>query len=336
MIKQVIFLISLAKRENCMNKNEILSKKLFLFIVIIAVITFFVGLILILLGYNITICEFFYNNDITYTIFTAISYLGDTTFLIVVIVIVWYVYDVAFAKNLALSLLGSYFVNSIAKDIGQDPRPWTNIKANVEGPGFPSGHSQQGVAGYGYIGYEAYQKNNKVVSWIFIILVYLIAISRVIIGAHDLQDIWGGLLFGMIWLTIFIVLEPKLSEIITKFSLMIKILLSIIIPIVLFIIAILIFPYTELDYGLMCGGMMGLSLGYIIGNEKIGYDPKEISTMQKLINFAIGIVITLGLYLGLGFIPLDDLGQIWDFIQYFILAILLTTLVPWLFTKIQR
>ncbi len=319
-----------------MNKNENLSKKLFLFIIIIAVITFFVGLIFILLGYNITICEFFYDNDITYMIFTAISYLGDTKFLIVVIVIVWYIYDVTFAKNLALSLLGSYFVNSIIKDIGQDPRPWTNAKANVEGPGFPSGHSQQGVAGYGYIGYKAYQKNDKVISWIFIILVYLIAISRVIIGVHDIQDIWGGLLIGMIWLTLFIILEPKVSEIITTFSLIVKILLSIIFPIVLFIIAISIFPHSELDYGLMCGGMMGLSLGYIIGNEKIGYDPKEISTIQKLINFVIGIVITLGLYLGLGFIPLDDLGQIWDFIRYFILAIILSTFVPWLFTKIQR
>ena len=319
-----------------MNENEILSKKLFLFIVIIAVITFFVGLIFILLGYNITICEFFYNNDITYTIFTAISYLGDTTFLILVIVTVWYVYDVAFAKNLALSLLGSYFVNSIAKDIGQDPRPWTNVKAHVEGPGFPSGHSQQGVAGYGYLAYEAYQKNSKVISWIFLILVYLIAISRVIIGVHDLQDIWGGLLFGIIWLTLFIVLEPKLSEIISKFSLIVKILISIIIPIILFIITSLVFPITELDYGLICGGLMGICLGYIIGNEKIGYDPKEISTKQKLINLIIGIVITLALYLALRFIPLDQLGQIWDFIQYFILAILLTTLVPWLFTKIQR
>ena len=319
-----------------MNKNEILSKKLFLFIAIIAVITFFVGLIFILLGYNITICEFFYDNDITYTIFTVISYLGDTTFLIVVIVTVWYVYDVTFAKNLALSLLGSYFVNSIAKDIGQDPRPWTNVKANVEGPGFPSGHSQQGVAGYGYLAYEAYQKNSKVISWIFLILVYLIAISRVIIGVHDLQDIWGGLLFGIIWLTLFIVLEPKLSEIISKFSLIVKILISIIIPIILFIITSLVFPITELDYGLICGGLMGICLGYIIGNEKIGYDPKEISTKQKLINLIIGIVITLALYLALRFIPLDQLGQIWDFIQYFILAILLTTLVPWLFTKIQR
>lgn len=80
-----------------------------------------------------------------------------------------------------------------------DPRPWTTIKAGETDFGFPSGHSQQAVAGYGYLAYEAYQKNNKYISWIFIIIVYLIAISRVIIGVHDLQDIWGdyySVLFG--------------------------------------------------------------------------------------------------------------------------------------------
>lgn len=81
---------------------------------------------------------------------------------------------------------------------------------------------------------------------------------------------------------------------------------------------------------------MGLSLGYIINKEYIEYDPQKINTKQKILNFIIGIVITLVLYLGLRYIPLDFLGQIWDFIRYFILSIILTTLVPWLFTKIQR
>lgn len=137
-------------------------------------------------------------------------------------------------------------------------------------------------------------------------------------------------------MTLFIILEPKVSEIVSKFTLIVKIVISIVVPIVLFIIAIFLFPYTELDYGLICGGMMGLILGYIIGNEKIKYNPKEISSKQKVINFIIGIVIVLVLYLGLRYVPLDALGHIWNFMEYFILAIILTTLVPWIFTKINR
>ncbi|MFX0148354.1 MAG: phosphatase PAP2 family protein [Candidatus Hodarchaeota archaeon] len=319
-----------------MSENEILSKKLFLFVLISIAAIFVIGLIFLLSGYNDFFCEYFYTNDITYLIFSAISFVGDTTFIILLIVTVWYVYDVKFAKNLALSILGSFYINSLLKDIIQDPRPWTNIKTGYTDPGFPSGHAQQSVAGYAYLGYEAYRKGKRYISWLFIILAYLIAISRVIIGVHDVQDIWGGLLIGIVWLIFFILLEPKVSEVIGKFNLITKILLSTVIPIVLFIVAILIFPTSDSDYGLITGGMMGLSLGYVINKEYINYDPRKISTKQKVLNFIIGIVITLLLYLGLRYIPLDILGQIWDFIRYFILAIILSTIVPWLFTKIQR
>ncbi|MFW9772658.1 MAG: phosphatase PAP2 family protein, partial [Candidatus Thorarchaeota archaeon] len=265
--------------------------------------------------------------------FGAISFLGDTTFLILVMVTIWYVYDVRFAKNFALSLLGSYYLNSLLKDIIQDQRPWTNDNRYTD-PGFPSGHAQQSVAGYAYLGYESYRKGKKYLSWIFMILVYLIAISRVILGVHDIQDIWGGLLIGIVWLIFFILLEPKVSEIVSKFNFITKILISIIIPIVLFIIAILIFPTSESDYGLITGGIMGLSLGYVINKEYIGYDPTQITTKQKVLNFIIGIIVSLVLYLGLRYIPLN--GQMWEFTRYFILAMILTTLVPWIFTKIQR
>lgn len=319
-----------------MSESKIFSKKLFLFIVINIIAIFVIGLILIYSGYNIYFDELFFTNDITYMIFSAISFLGDTTFIILVMATLWFVYDVRFAKNFALSILGSYYINSLLKDIIQDPRPWTNIKTGYTDPGFPSGHAQQSVAGYAYLGYEAYQKGKRYIAWFFIILVYLIAISRIIVGVHDVEDIWGGLLIGIVWLIIFILLEPRISEIIGKSKLIIKILVSIIIPIALFIIAILIFPTSESVYGLITGSMMGLSLGYIINKEYIEYDPRKISTKQKILNFIIGIVITLVLYLGLRYIPLDFLGQIWDFIRYFILATILTTLVPWIFTKIQR
>ncbi|MFX0178531.1 MAG: phosphatase PAP2 family protein [Candidatus Hodarchaeota archaeon] len=315
-----------------MSENEILTKKLFLFILINIAAIFVVGLLLIFF-YNTSICEFFYANYIIDKIFGAISFLGDTTFLILVMVTIWYVYDVRFAKNFALSILGSFYLNSLLKDIIQDPRPWTNASRYTD-PGFPSGHAQQSVAGYAYLGYESYRKGKKYFSWIFVILVYLIAISRVILGVHYIQDIWGGLLIGILWLIFFILFEPKVSEIVDKFNFITKILISIIIPIVLFSIAILIFPTSESSYGLITGGIMGLSLGYVINKEYIGYDPRQITTKQKILNFIIGVVITLVLYLGLRYVPLD--GQIWDFIRYIILAMILTTLVPWLFTKIQR
>ncbi|MBY9012206.1 MAG: phosphatase PAP2 family protein, partial [Candidatus Lokiarchaeota archaeon] len=177
-------------------------EKIITYILIIAGVTFIVGLILYFAGLNIWFNEVFYDNSTIYVIFSLITELGDTRVYIFLIVIVWYVYDKKFAKNLAYSLLGSFFVNLIIKDICRDPRPYTNIRDSepiAEGFGFPSGHSQQAVATYGYIAYEAHVKKSKIIFWIFTILVYIIASSRVIIGVHDLQDVWGGLTFGFIW-----------------------------------------------------------------------------------------------------------------------------------------
>ncbi len=312
-------------------------KKFFIYILIFAGVTFVVGLILYLAGLNIWFNEFFYDNSIMYALFSLITELGDTRVYIFLIVIVWYVYDKQVAKNLAYSVLGSYYINSIIKDIFQDPRPYTNIRDSepvADGYGFPSGHSQQGVAAYGFLAYEAHIKNSKIFFWIFTILIYIIAASRIIIGVHDIQDVWGGLTFGFIWLILVILLEPKLSETLSSMSIVIKLILSIAIPIILFLIGIYAFPAPLGDYGLVSGAMMGLGLGYTLEKEKIKYDPRELSTNQRILNLVIGIVITLVLYLVLSTVFPES--PIMDLLQYLLLSFILVTLVPWIFTKINR
>ncbi|NHJ23746.1 MAG: phosphatase PAP2 family protein [Candidatus Lokiarchaeota archaeon] len=323
--------------ETKMNEETQVDINLILKILILAAITFIVGLVLLLSGLNIWFNEFFYDSSITYTIFSLISELGDTLIYILLIVVVWYTYDKKLGKNLAFSLFGSYLINSVIKDIFQDPRPYTNIRDSEpveEGFGFPSGHSQQAVATWGYLAYEAYQKKNKILFWIFTILVYVIASSRVIIGVHDVQDVWGGLTFGFLWLIFFILLEPKISPKVASLSWIVKIVLSVIIPIALFVILILIFPTSTVDYGMITGAMMGLALGYVFETEKIKYEPRNLTNMQRIINVVIGLVITLILYLGLS--RLFPESQIMDFLQYLILSFILVGLVPWIFVKINR
>lgn len=317
--------------------SEGVSKKLLINMLIIAGITFVVGLIFYLVEFFIQPFWFnyiFYDNTILVAIFRFISELGDTRAYIFMIVVVWYVYDKKFAKNLAFSVLGSYYVNTIIKDTFQDPRPPTNDRGYAEGYGFPSGHSQQGVAAWGYLAYESHLKGNKILFWVFTILLYLIAASRIIIGVHDVQDVWGGLTFGFIWLILFVILEPKVSETISGLSIIVKIILAVVVPVVLYIIGIFAFPAPTGDYGMMSGAMMGLALGYIIESEKIKYDPHVLNNKQRILNLVIGVVITLVLYLGLSFVFPES--QILDLIQYLILSFLLVTLVPWIFTKINK
>ena len=315
-----------------MSEEKKYKVRLILFVFVLAAVIFIVGLIFILLGFNTYFNYLFYGDSTLNTIFSAISYLGEPVPLIIVIVVLWYAYDKKFAKNLAMSLLGSYYFSSILKDIFKDPRPATNM--DETGYGFPSSHAHNAVAAWGYIANEAYNKKNKYIPLIAIILIYLISISRVIIGVHDIQDIWGGALLGILFLTIFILLEPIMSKKINSLNFTLKLVLAIVIPIALFAIALLAFPVTEGAFGLICGAFLGLSCGYLIEGEYIKYKPSDLNMKNKIINVAIGIVVTIVLYLGLSFVPLEI--QIWDFIQYFIISIILVSLLPWIFTKINK
>jgi len=315
-----------------MSENKTISKKLLLIILIIAAVNFVVGGIFLLLGLNLYFNELFYGNTITFAIFRAISYIGEDMVQILLLAALIFVYDVRFGRNVGFSLLGSYYINGILKDIFQDPRPWTNTYE--EGFGFPSGHSQNAVAVWGLMSYESYNKENKILQWLFIIFIYLIGISRIVVGVHDLQDVWGGFFFGTLFLVLFIYFEPIISEKAKSLNFLTKVILAIIIPITMLTIAILIFPTTTLDYGLCCGGLMGIALGYLIETEKIHYDPKALNNKQKLVNLVIGLVLTMVFYFALSVYSSDFF--IWRFTKYFILAFLVITLIPWIFTKIKR
>jgi membrane-associated phospholipid phosphatase len=233
-----------------MSEEEILSKKALITIGIISVLVMIIGMILLGLGYN----EAFYlNYTLIQAIFKAITYLGEAIVLILIIAIFYIAYDKRFAKNLAFSLLISAYINEFVKDIFQDPRPSTNADPEAEyglvetSYGFPSGHTQTAVAVWGYLGYEFRNKPRPLVIPILVsVLIFLIAISRIIIGVHDLQDIIGGYAIGICFLFAFIYLEPIVAPKINKLNLMIKILLAIVISISLFAIGTLLFPTAGL------------------------------------------------------------------------------------------
>lgn len=315
-----------------MNDEEILSKKAIGLILAITLVISLVGLILLVLGLNDTFNEFFYDNEITFAIFSVITQLGWYVALVVVVATVLCIYDVRVAKNLLFSVVGSYYISSLLKDIIQDPTPWT--RKEEAGFGFPSGHAQNSVASYGYLSHHAYKKGSIYIPWIFLVIIYLITISRVIIGSHDVDDVVAGLLFGISFLLAFIYLEPKFSEKLKSLNFSLKIILAIVIPVGLFIVATLIFPNTDNHYG-MIGALTGSSVGYLIEKDKVQYNPSELNNKQKIINLIIGLVIILGLYVLLIYVvPIDHL--IWEFFVYSILSLIGFLLIPWIFIKIKR
>ncbi len=321
--------------------KEILSKKALILIGITSFTIFVVGIILLLSGYN----EAFYiDNFIVQLIFGIITLAGNALVLIIIIAIFSFIYDKRFAKKFFMLYIFSGVINTIIKAIIKDPRPPTNISKAGErgytssGYGFPSGHAQVAVTNWGYTAYHVKDKLKPYMApTIFSIFIFLITISRIIIGVHDLQDIIGGLLIGIGILIAFLYLEPLISEKINSLCLSMKIILAIIIPFLLFLIGTLFLPesgYGINIYAISGGSLLGLSLGYVLEGYFVNYDPSELGTKQKIINLIIGIgVLLVYLIFVYGIITGTDIHE---FIRNAIVSFMITFLLPLLFKKINR
>ena len=332
-------------------QEKLLSQNALVIIGIISGIVFVVGMFLLTLGYN----EAFYVEDpLVRAIFEVITDLGEDITFIIIMAILYMIYDKRFAKNLAFNLFFSAYLNAFVKGIFQDPRPDTNIDPSEEygyietSYGFPSGHTQNAVTVWGYIAYEFKDKTKSyIVPIILSILIFLISVSRMIIGVHDLEDVIGGYVIGICFLIAFIYLEPIISPKVNELSLQMKILIAVVISILLFAIGTLLFPaaglelvknapvYTDAgNFGSVTGAMLGLSIGYLLENEYIKYEPSDLNKKQKCINLIIGIIILIITYYGLDLIISGNVFL--RFIRYALIAFILTLVAPLIFRKINR
>ncbi|UCC19023.1 MAG: phosphatase PAP2 family protein [Promethearchaeota archaeon] len=335
-------------------KMEYLSKKALLIIGITSLAILVIGLILYFTGFN----EAFYStSDTVQAIFKAITYLGEPIAFIIIIAIIYITYNKKYAKNLAVCLLFSQYLNQLCKSIFQDPRPVaTNIgdEYGFAEPsfGFPSGHTQNSTVIWGNLSKEFkdnYKYNNvPVIPIVLSIIIFLVAISRMIIGVHDLQDVIGGFLIGIGFLLLFIYTEPFFSKQFNKLNFIAKIILTATVAILLFLIGTLVYPNAGLGlvvppvlyaddgaYAQVGGALLGFGIGYLLEQEYVKYDPSQLTNKKKFLNIIITIVVLL-----LVFVPFEYLLKIdsvyYRFARYAFATFILGYIVPLLCSKINK
>ena len=343
-------------------KNEFLSKKALMIIGITWLAIIIVGLISLIPEVNEAFAS---DNSAIRAIFNGITYLGEPVVYIIIVAILYIAYNKKIAKNLTLSLLFSYYLNGLAKQIFQDPRPATNTDLTEDlgviesSYGFPSGHTQNAVAFWGYSSYEFKDRNKyneiPIIPIILSVIIFLIAISRIVIGVHDLQDIIGALLIGICFLLAFIYLEPIFTPQFNKLSFIAKLVLTVVVSLALFLIATFMFPraYVELatqnlpslslppDYpdagafSLVGGVLLGFGIGCLMEQEYVKYNPSELTNKNKIINLIVGLVIVFIVFLPFEYlIKLDS--TFYRFFRYALVAFVLSYVVPLICTKINK
>ncbi|MFX1374473.1 MAG: phosphatase PAP2 family protein [Promethearchaeota archaeon] len=337
------------------DEKKFLSNRGLTIIGIVSLVILLLGIILYYFGLN----EEFYSES-GQTIFKIITYLGEPEVFLVIIIMLYLAYNKKVAKNLLLSILASYYINEWVKDLFQDTRPDGNIDSSEkyglieESYGFPSGHSQNGTAFWGYLSYT-FKDNGKyklipIIPVILSCVIFLVAISRLVIGVHDLQDVIGGLLIGIGVLLGVIYLEPVFTEQFNRLNFVTKIIAIILISIALFLVGTLIFPKAGLGlattptpppyadagaFSLVGGVLLGFGIGYTIEQEYINYDPSHLPNKKRFINLLIGLVISLAV-----FVPLEYLLEIdstfYRFFRYALLAFIVSYIIPLIYIKINK
>ena len=334
--------------------SEIFSKKQLITIGVIFVVVVVVGLILLVLGLN----EAFYSTSSTMrSIFKVITYLGEPIVFIVMVAVFFIAYDKKFAKNLALSLLFSTYVNELFKNIFMDPRPATNVGADTtpENPlglvetsyGFPSNHTQSAVAFWGYFAYNF--RKRLYIPIILGVVIFLVSISRLIVGVHDLQDVIGGFAIGVIVVMLFIYLEPYGTKQFNTLKLPLKLALVIVVSLALFLAGIFLFPTSGTDllpvpvafsdtgaFAQVGGVLLGFGIAYVLEGEYVKYDPSKLDWKWRIINLVIGLVIVFAIYFALEAIKGVFDSVFYRFARYAIIGFILGFILPLIFVKIHK
>ena len=129
----------------------------------------------------------------------GISDLGSEQGYIALLLAVYLGYDASIGRRVGVYLLLSFTLNFHLKEFFGTVRPFHErpdlLRSTEEdlGPGFPSGHAQAATTFWGYLALRVRRR------WFWaaaILVVFLIALTRLYLGVHVPVDVWGGILIG--------------------------------------------------------------------------------------------------------------------------------------------
>ncbi|MCS7220566.1 MAG: phosphatase PAP2 family protein [Anaerolineae bacterium] len=287
-----------------------------------------------------------WSNPFLDQLFLTATYLGVDTFLVFLVAFIFWCVDRRIGLNLAYLLLTCDSLNSFLKNVFRLPRPAADglrILRPETSPGFPSGHAQDGVAVWGYLATRIRQP----IAWLLAVLIIaLVAFSRIYIGVHFPQDVVGGLLIGVAFLIAYLFLAPRLGAWLARQTVSLQVALAILIPLALWLIhpaeQHTLAGETTLSYpsGTMAGNMgflIGISLGFLAEQRFVRFRVGG-PWWQRLLRLALGAAIVLFFWQGLkAFIP-DGLSAVWiatlRLIRYTLAGMAAAWWAPWLFVRL--
>jgi membrane-associated phospholipid phosphatase len=289
----------------------------------------------------------------------GISALGQLEFYIIVLALVYWTINKPLGRALTYMLALSDVLVSTSKHIGRNPRPyWIHPDIGLveeASYGIPSGHAQGGTVFYLFLAGWLRRR------WIWlgaILMVFLMALSRVYLGVHDIEDVVAGFLIGLVLLVFyFLIWRRNLGEKYSNRILGQRLLYSVLLPIVLLALYLVIIvvlgdanrevPWashvdlaerTSIESAASAFAIfLGLSIGFVLEASRVRFLVTG-PIWKRAARYTLGLAVTLLLWRGLDMVfPEDPLWLAIPFrvLRYFLMAIWAAYYGPMLFVRLK-
>ncbi len=260
-------------------------------------------------------------------IFNYITMIGEETFILVIMCIVFWSISKKAGYRLGFSVVFSAWINAGVKDILKVTRPYDldnrlnplRLHSTNNTYSLPSGHTQNAATLFTSLALSIKKGWFTIIA---IIMMLLVGFSRIYLSLHTPLDVAIGLILGIgiVFLCHYLLDLCEKKKIMWPLFLLLA-------PVV----ASLYFIQTENFYK-MAGLCISFVLGYFIETKFIKF---KVNTtfLKQLGKIIVGLVIAIALKEGLKFILPDTI--IFHMIRYFLLGSSVVVLSPWLFKKLK-
>lgn len=292
------------------------------------------------------------------------SFLGTEQFFLLVLPLLYWCFDTQAGTRIGVALLTANGLNSALKMALHMPRPfWVSDAVQVLAVetsfGAPSGHAQISATVWPM---AASILRSKAAAWGAALVVLLIGLSRLYLGVHFPHDVLLGWAIGLLTWQILLHAWQPVAERLGRRSSGEQILMAFFSSLLLVGLAAIFWlpqkgwhmpaewaarlaQLTEkpaepvsLQASLTAGGtLFGFFLGMVLARP-LQFMPQHGSWLQKTARYAIGLIVLVGIWAGLGNIfPGGDGWLPWllRYIRYALLGSWVSGGAPWIFRKLN-
>lgn len=267
------------------------------------------------------------------TVFRAITYLGQEHFLLVLMPFVFWAVDKPRGARLVVVFLLSEYLNVALKHAFALERPFVvseqvRAKVVITGYSFPSGHAQGAATIWPSLAHIFQKRWLRVLA---VILVVLIAFSRVYLGVHYPQDVIAGVLVGLLVVAVYFRVEPVLEAWVARQSLAWQLIGAVLLPGCLMLLVPAEAVFT------VGGCMAGLGVGYALETRWLDFRPRP-GMCRAAGRVVAGLVVVGVVYVGLKeLFPSQGLPPIvgaFRALRYACVGLAAVLLAPWVFVTL--